>query len=477
MKTRKVKTLIIGAGVTGLGCAWRLNELTQQNLISSRTNWLMVDRADKAGGAAASYTDRHGFTWDNGSHVIYSRYAYFDNILKKIIGNNVKYNDRCGWVWLKNVFIPYPLQQNLQRLPHSFLLDCLQDLLSIKNNPSIAKNNFKDFVTHKFGHQLATNFFIPHAYKMFGHPTEQLSTDWIGYKSGSKHCNVPDIDILKIIENILHKTDTPGWEQADAFPYPVKGGTGIIWQTMFDKIPSGNIKMNESLTSIDPDKKIARFESGLCVHYENLISTMPLPYLLKLCDFQGSTDELKYSSAHFIGLGFKGKTPKEFIDKMWIYNPNLEDPYFRLSIPSNYSQDNVPVNGDHWSLLCEVSVSPYKTVDEENIVNEIEHSINQSFALGDSQKVSTWHKKIKYAYALPSLERDHKLKEYEAWLKQRNIFSRGRFGNWKYECGNQDSSFMQGVEVIDNILFGTEELTHPKPELIGKNMDNRAIVA
>ena len=44
-----------------------------------------------------------------------------------------------------------------------------------------------------------------------------------------------------------------------------------------------------------------------------------------------------------------------------------------------------------------------------------------------------------------------------------NIFSRGRFGAWKYEVGNMDHSFMQGVELADRSVLGTEETTvwHP----------------
>lgn len=38
-----------------------------------------------------------------------------------------------------------------------------------------------------------------------------------------------------------------------------------------------------------------------------------------------------------------------------------------------------------------------------------------------------------------------------------SIYSRGRFGAWKYEVGNMDHSFMQRVEMVERILLGNEE--------------------
>ena len=57
--------LIVGAGPTGLGAAWRLAK-------EDRADWLLCEAEPAAGGLAASVTDEHGFTWDLGGHVQFS---------------------------------------------------------------------------------------------------------------------------------------------------------------------------------------------------------------------------------------------------------------------------------------------------------------------------------------------------------------------------------------------------------------------
>ena len=42
-------------------------------------------------------------------------------------------------------------------------------------------------------------------------------------------------------------------------------------------------------------------------------------------------------------------------------------------------------------------------------------------------------------------------------LRELGIWSRGRFGSWKYEVGNQDHSCMLGYDAVDSMLFGGNE--------------------
>jgi hypothetical protein len=80
--------------------------------------------------------------------------------------------------------------------------------------------------------------------------------------------------------------------------------------------------------------------------------------------------------------------------------------------------------------------------------------------------VSRWQKSVSHGYPVPMLNRDAILDEVLPFLRGLGIYSRGRFGAWKYEVGNQDHSFMQGVEVIENIIHGHGELTIEDPDLV-----------
>jgi hypothetical protein len=57
----------------------------------------------------------------------------------------------------------------------------------------------------------------------------------------------------------------------------------------------------------------------------------------------------------------------------------------------------------------------------------------------ETEIVSTWTEMIKYAYPVPFLKRDSILDVVIPHLeKTYGIYSRGRFGLWKYEISNQD---------------------------------------
>ena len=473
--------LIVGAGPTGLGAAWRLSELARRQVIDPSLDWLLAEQSAVPGGMAMSVTDDHGFTWDMGGHVIYSHYEYFDALLDDLVGDELLHHQRKGWVWMHDRFIPFPIQRNLHQLPATLFARCLKDLIANQLVDRIGPlpANFAEWLSRNFGEALTELFFLPYNLKMWACPATEMAVGWTQRKSGSRYANVPLVDIDRLLENVIAQRDDPGWVGATTFPYPRRGGIGLLWRRAFDRLPAERKLLQQRLISIDAENRIARFASGLQVEYRHLISSVPLPDLLAAMPAEAAAFRrsfpLKHTRSHILGFGMRGKTPAALLDKCWIYVPAPELPFFRVTVMSNYSPDNVPGDGDHWSLLCEVSGSPDRPVDTGDLPAEVERALRRSLLSPDQEIVARWYRHLDYGYPVPCLQRDGFLQELGPWLSRYDIRSRGRFGGWKYETSNQDNGFMQGLEAVDSILFGAEEISYFYPDLLCEGAVQRVL--
>jgi hypothetical protein len=174
-------------------------------------------------------------------------------------------------------------------------------------------------------------------------------------------------------------------------------------------------------------------------------------------------------ATHVVGVGLEGAPPAALASRNWIYFPEDNCPFYRVTVFSNYSPYLVPDASRNWSLLCEVSESPHKPVDAARVVEDTLAGLRATGLAADAGKVvSTWHYRAGYGYPAPGRERDAALGRILPALEARGIRSRGRFGAWKYEVSNQDHSFMQGVEAVDRILHGTPEVTVASPDRVNR---------
>jgi len=119
-----------------------------------------------------------------------------------------------------------------------------------------------------------------------------------------------------------------------------------------------------------------------------------------------------------------------------------------------------------------------KPVDQKNMLRDcIQGLINTEMLKPTDEIVSTYHRRFDHGYPTPSLEREGVLKQLLPKLQAKDIYSRGRFGSWRYEVGNQDHSFMLGVEAADHIVNGAVELTLNYPDFVnGRQNTERRLV-
>jgi len=116
--------------------------------------------------------------------------------------------------------------------------------------------------------------------------------------------------------------------------------------------------------------------------------------------------------------------------------------------------------------MFEVSESTAKAAPADVIEATVQGALNTKLIASRDDILSTWHERLEHGYPTPFIGRDEWLAQVQPLLMQRGIWSRGRFGGWKYEVGNQDHSLMQGVEAADSALFGVEESTYFYPDFV-----------
>jgi len=145
-----------------------------------------------------------------------------------------------------------------------------------------------------------------------------------------------------------------------------------------------------------------------------------------------------------------------------MYFPEHNCPFYRVTYLSNYSPHMTPDNKQYYSLLCETSHSEHKPVDGRTVIDETIRGLVDSGMISERDQddiVDTWVYHADYSYPTPSVERDSILEQAIPFLEQHNIYSRGRFGMWKYEVSNTDHTLMQGVELINRMLLNEPEQT------------------
>lgn len=447
MKTRYA---IIGAGPTGLGAARRLTELGEKSFI-------VLEKNSWAGGLASSFTDDKGFTWDIGGHVAFSHYEYYDRLLDELLQGDYIEHLRESWVRSCRTWVPYPFQNNVRYLPNQERWECVRGLLPGERAEE-EPENFEEWINKIFGAGIARHFMMPYNYKVWATYPRDMAFSWIGER-------VSVIDLRSVLKNILLERDQLSWGPNNKFRFPLKGGTGAIFRRLAETV-SGHIKYDTEIVSIDQQNKIIRDSKGTSYEYDYLLNTGPVDILTtrwlqnanqKLIN---AAEMLKHNGVIVTGIGLSSSKPDS---RCWMYFPENDSPFYRVTNFHNYSPNNTPVPGKGRALMCEVSYSKDKKVDESKVVQEVESGLVNTTMLEESDRrdiISRWSINVDYGYPIPCLQRDEALQILQPALESMDIYSRGRFGGWKYEVSNMDHSVMQGVEWAERMVNGQPETTY-----------------
>jgi protoporphyrinogen oxidase len=444
------RILIIGAGPTGLAAGYRLREL-------GYTNFRVLEARHKVGGLASSERSPNNFIYDIGGHVLFSHYEYFDRLFDRLMGDDYQELLRESWVWMFDRFLPYPFQNNIKYLPKEVVLECLLGLIEAQKQPldKSRYSNFEELIHGVFGAGIAKHFMMPYNFKVWAHPPCLMNKEWIGERVAT-----PPIE--RVLGNVVLDRSDVSWGPNATFKYPRYGGTGELFDRMRPYVED-QLSLCASVASVDVERKEVVLSDGHRERFDVLLSTMPLDRLVQTMSgdvpdrVRTHASKLRHSGSYIVGVGIRQPAPST---KCWMYFPESNCPFYRLTYLSNYSPDVVPDPATHYSILAEISHSEHKPVDRGTIVEETIQGLVNTRMITDADRadiVDTYLIERDYTYPTPSLERDCALAAVQPWLESQQIFSRGRFGAWRYEVGNMDHSVAQGVEWVNRILLGEVE--------------------
>jgi protoporphyrinogen oxidase len=343
---------------------------------------------------------------------------------------------------------------------------CLDGLEAAATRIVPAGANFGEWIRAVFGDGIAELFLVPYNQKVWGYPLERLATGWMADR-------VARPDLERVRTAIREGRDQDSWGPNRTFRFPRSGGTGALWSSLAKGLPDGILELGVAVVRIDLDERVAILSDGRRVSWDRLVSSMPLDRLCQLCDglpsnLARAANRLVSSAVHILGIGLRGEPPEALRHTSWMYFPGHNSPYYRVTVFSNYSPNHVP-DRTCWSLMVEVCETNWRAVDAATLrTRTLEALREDGLVPRGNELISIWHHREDHGYPTPFVGRDAVLDVLLPELERFGVYSRGRFGAWKYEVSNQDHSFMQGVELVERWMGLGEELTLQHPALVNR---------
>ena len=416
---------IIGAGLTGLSTAWHLGRGRRHAIF---------EQQDAAGGLCRSAAV-DGFTFDQTGHLLHLRDTCTQDFIGGLLSGRLRKIERNAAIFFKDRYLPFPFQANLHGLPPDILLECLEGFIQAAQQKQAAcrLDTFYDWVMSAFGPGIARHFFLPYNEKLFCRSLRRITCDWTSW-------SVPRPSLAEVLRGALGLVNT-GMGYNASFWYPERGGIQVLPDALGRRVRG--IELGRRLTAVRIKKRKLVFHDGGEQPYETLVSTMPLPRLLKLLDrvperFTAAGRRLTASTVHNINIGINraGVSPYH-----WIYFPGGEFPFYRVGFYSNFTSCMAPPGTS--SLYIEIASRQAAALDYAGLREAALEGLRRCRLLRRGDRIVAEHyNRIDCGYVVFDRFRQQRLPGLISWLKKQGIITAGRYGSWTY-CSMEDN-ILQG---------------------------------
>jgi UDP-galactopyranose mutase len=155
-----------------------------------------------------------------------------------------------------------------------------------------------------------------------------------------------------------------------------------------------------------------------------------------------ASERLVYNSLACFNIGVDRKA---ISDKHWLYFPEKEYVFNRISFPMNLSPETTPKGRS--SIVVEVTYRGAKPDPEETKKRVREGLIRAQILLEDDELEVFDALDFKYAYVVYDMQHRGNVNLIQTYLESLRVSSMGRFGEWEYL--NMDKAILSGKRAAE----------------------------
>ncbi len=422
----KVDTIILGAGLTGLSAA-----------LSVGSDYLVLEQASRPGGLAR--TERIGrYLFDYTGHWLHLTHERTRAWVTELLGDNLVRIRRNSKIYTQQTYTEYPFQSNLADLPKDITFECLWGAIQAhaKRDSQPEPQNFEEFSRTLFGDGITDRFMLSYNRKLWGCEPREITADWC-----SRFFPKPNLE--QIVKGALGFSEVTGYNAE--FVYPKEGGIEALPRAIAARLDPVQTDSRPDALHLGEQWLEVR---GHRIHYRRMVSSIPLPELLKIAidlpdTVRAAASWLRCTQLRYVNCGVKGKV---LDDIQWLYLPAPELPFYRIGCASNAIPTLAPPG--HSSLYVEIG-NDHDLPDDE--VLYAMHTFFQELGVirsqADIEVQAVRH--IPYGYVIFDDHYNEARTRILSYLETHGIMSRGRYGAWIYS--SMEDALLDGLSAGDRI--------------------------
>jgi len=427
--------VILGGGLAGLATAYFLREQPH-----------VVLEADATPGGLCRSRTIDGFSFDYTGHLLHVRDPRVMSLLDELWPGVFEVVERRAAIRTRGVTLPFPFQANLHGLPPDVIADCILGAAEAATHelPSDPTISFHDWSLAVLGRGISEAFMFPYNAKLFRIDPANMTADWVSWA-------IPRPNLAEVVRGALGLGNR-GMGYNATFRYPKVGGIEAVPNAFASRLST--VRTGSVVTGVDLARKVVTLEGGESIRFDTLVSTIPLPHLLRMVQgggFDGGrwADRLRWSVVGCLNLGIDRPDVGGGIH--WMYFPGTEAPFYRVGFPHAMSHAVAPAGAS--SMYVEFGLTRDEHPDPATLEAATLAALRSEGILqpGDRVIARDWIR-IDPGYVVFDRDRQDVMSEVIPKLTEKGVHTIGRYGAWTYSY--MERAILDGLETADLLARG-----------------------